>query len=82
MKFLVLVTMIFSFVFGSVDLNTATEKELVSLKYIGSQKANSIIAFRKAHCFKNVDEIVNVKGIGKKFLDENRANLTASECKQ
>jgi competence protein ComEA len=82
MKYLVLVVMIFSFVFGSVDLNTANEKELVSFKNIGNKKASAIIEFRKVHCFKSVDEIVKVKGIGKKFLEKNRAELTVSECKE
>jgi competence protein ComEA len=81
MKFLVLVVMLVSFVFGAVDINTATKKELSSLKGLGDKKASAIIAFRDTHCFKTVDEIVKVKGIGKKFLEKNRTSLTASECK-
>jgi len=81
MRYLVLVLMAVSFVFGSVDINSANEQELSTLKGIGNKKAEAIIAYRKAHCFKKVDEIVDVKGIGKKFLEKNKKNLEVGSCK-
>lgn len=81
MKFLVLMAFGVSFVFGAVDINNAGVDELGSLNGIGSKKANAIVEYRDIKCFKSVDDIVNVKGIGEKFLTKNRKNLTAGECK-
>jgi len=53
----------------AVNINTATQSELIALPGIGASKARSIIAYRQANGeFKNVDELVNVKGIGQKTL--------------
>jgi len=82
MKYLVLVLMMVSFVFGSVDINSANVKELSTIKGIGTKKAEAIVTYRKTHCFKKVDEIVNVKGIGKKFFEKNKKNLRVGRCKK
>ena len=65
---------------GSVDINTATKGELVSLNGIGNKKADSILKYRETKCFSSVDSLVKVKGIGKKLLEKNRDDLTASGC--
>ncbi len=60
-----------------INLNTATEAELVTLKGIGSKKAQDILLYREMiGKFNSVDEITNIKGIGKKTLAKNRARLT------
>jgi len=82
MKILVLMMMVFSFVFASVDINSANVKELTTLKGIGTKKAEAIVAYRKGHCFKSVEAIVQVKGIGKKFLQKNKSKLKAGSCKK
>ncbi len=81
MKILAILVLGFSLMFGAVDINSASVKELSSLKGVGTKKAEAIVAYRKAHCFKNVDEIVKVKGIGEKFLQKNRKNLKTGACK-
>ena len=82
MKFLVLLIMIISFVFGAVDINNASVKELRTLKGVGVKKAKSIVSYRKKHCFKKVDDIVHVKGLGKKFLKKNRDYMKVGSCKK
>jgi competence protein ComEA len=82
MKIFMIVALLAGFVFGAVDINNANVKELSSLKGIGVKKAEAIVTFRKGHCFKSVDEIVKVKGIGKKFLQQNKKNLEAGKCKK
>jgi competence protein ComEA len=82
MKFLALIAMMVTFVFASVDINSASVKELTTIKGIGSKKAQAIVKYRKQHCFKSVDEIVKVKGLGKKFLQKNKKNLKAGKCKK
>lgn len=82
MKVLMILLMSLSFIFASIDINSADTKDLVTLKGIGAKKAEAIIAFRKSHCFKTVEELVKVKGIGKKTVEKNRANLKAGFCKK
>jgi competence protein ComEA len=71
-----------SFLFGAVDINTASKKELSGLNGIGATKADAIIAYRNTNCFKNVKELAKVKGIGSKTVEKNMSNLTASSCKK
>jgi len=66
----------------AIDMNTATVDELTQLKGLGIKKAESIIKYRDKHkCFKNKEELLNVKGIGKVFLQKNEANISLSACK-
>lgn len=57
-----------------VNVNTATAEEIAAnLKGIGLSKAKLIVAYREANgSFRHVDELVNVKGIGIKTVDQNR----------
>ena len=82
MKFIVLVMMVSGLLFASVDINNATVKELTTVKGIGSKKAEAIVEYRKHHCFQSVNEIVQVKGIGEKFLQKNKKMLKAGKCKK
>ena len=62
---------------GKVRLNSASIVELQQLKGVGQKKAQTIIEYRQQHGpFKSIDEIQNVKGIGPKFLQQNRHLLT------
>lgn len=56
-----------------LDLNAATEAELDALPGIGPAKAKSIIAYREAGgAFRAVDDLLKVKGIGPKLLEQIR----------
>jgi len=81
MKVLVVLVMLFGLAFGLVDINSANEKEFSSLNGIGTLKAKAIVAFRKGHCFKNINELSLVKGIGNQTVEKNKNSLTASKCK-
>ena len=80
MKFLVFLVLIASFLFGAIDINNASAKELTKLKGVGKKRATLIVAYRKQHCFKNIDEIIVIKGLGKKFLEKNRENMEVGVC--
>jgi competence protein ComEA len=61
-----------------VNINTADAKTLDdALLGIGLRKAEAIVAYRKQHGpFKSVDGLDQVKGIGSKTIDSNRARMT------
>lgn len=59
-----------------VNINTASEAELVSLHGIGSSKAQAIILYREMFGnFNSVDDLAKVKGIGAKTIEKNRSRL-------
>jgi competence protein ComEA len=60
-----------------VNVNTATAEEISeNLKGIGPSKARLIVAYREANgTFVHADELVNVKGIGIKTIDQNRGMI-------
>ena len=61
-----------------VDINTATAEEISDqLVGIGPSKAEAIVAYREEFGdFEDVDELINVRGIGLRTVDQNRDRLT------
>ena len=52
-----------------LDINSATVEELMQLPQVGKVTANKIVEYRAANgAFKNIEDIVKVKGIGEKKL--------------
>lgn len=62
---------------AKVDLNQADASTLQrELAGIGEAKAKAIVAYRETNGpFASVDELLEVKGIGKAILDKNREKL-------
>jgi competence protein ComEA len=82
-KLFILLIMLVGALFASVDMNNADAKAFTALKGVGPKKAEAIILYRKSNgCFSNIDELVKVKGIGKKTLQKNRADLVLGKCKK
>jgi competence protein ComEA len=60
-----------------VNINTASEDELVTLKGIGEKKARAIVEYRTANGkFTSIEEVTRVSGLGAKFLEQNRERLS------
>lgn len=55
-----------------VNINTATKEVLVTLKHVGEEYARRIIAYRDNEKFSSPEDIMNVKGIGKKIYEANK----------
>jgi competence protein ComEA len=64
---------------GKININTASKKELITLKGIGKKKADRIIEYREEHPFKTIEELMKVKGIGQKFIDKNKDLITVKD---
>ena len=61
---------------GKVDLNATTTKELQQLPGIGKGLAKRIVEYRTTNGpFKSVEEVVKVKGIGKKTFAKMKERL-------
>jgi len=61
-----------------LDLNAATAAELEDLPGIGPAKAQAIVAFRESvGPFRSVDDLLKVKGIGPKLLEQIRPFVRA-----
>ena len=83
MKLFTLSLLTVTTLFSSVDINNATINEFATLKGIGAKKANAIIEYRKSiKCFKSIDELTKVKGIGKSIISKNKSNLILGKCKK
>ena len=61
---------------GVLNLNTASQEQLVLLPGVGESRARAIMALRKQRGgFKKVDELTDVKGIGEAALAKLRPYL-------
>jgi competence protein ComEA len=63
---------------ATVNINKADAATLASaLKGVGTSRAQEIVRYREAYGpFTSVDELADVKGIGKSTLDDNRTRIT------
>ncbi|MFO3798114.1 MAG: ComEA family DNA-binding protein, partial [Anaerolineales bacterium] len=63
-----------------ININYATQEELMTLPGIGPVLAQRIIKYRETYGpFVDVEELLNVKGIGKALLDQIRDLITVEE---
>ncbi len=63
--------------FAAVDLNSASQAELETVKGIGPAKAKAIIEYRKKNGnFKSADDLDKVPGFGKKTVDNVKKEIT------
>jgi competence protein ComEA len=60
---------------GVVNLNTAPAEVLSLLPGVGPAKAAAILSYRKRRQFRTVDELVRIKGIGRKMVRRLRPHL-------
>lgn len=55
---------------SKININTCTQKDLESLPGIGEKTADKIIEYRKQNTFIEIEDIMEVKGIGQKKFEE------------
>lgn len=61
---------------GKININTCTREELLSLPGIGEVIADRILEYRKQNTFHNVEDIMNVSGIGEKKFESIKELIT------
>lgn len=63
---------------GRVDINSASAEEISEMLIgVGPSKAEAIVAYREEFGrFEDVDELINVRGIGLRTVDQNRDRLS------
>ena len=62
---------------AAVNINTATQSELESVKGLGPSKAKAIIDYREKNgAFKSLDDLDKVKGFGKASIEKLKGELT------
>lgn len=67
----------------SVDINTATVEQLMSVPGIGQVIAQRIVEFREKNGpYGSVDDLLKVQGIGEKSLARIRERLSAGKAKK
>ena len=63
---------------GQVNLNTASQEELMMLPGIGPAKAKAIVEYRSQKPFKTPEDILRVRGIGRGIFKDLRDLLAVS----
>lgn len=65
---------------GKININTASESELTRLTKIGPKTAANIIAYRNEKgLFKQLEDLMNVKGIGPKIYEGLKDQITLGQ---
>lgn len=60
-----------------IHINSATVKELQTLKGVGAAKAEAIVRYRTSNGeFNSVDELLKIRGIGEAILRDNQGLLS------
>lgn len=62
---------------ATVNINTASVEALSNaLNGVGMTRADAVVAYREANGeFTSLDQLLNVKGIGRKTLEKNRDRI-------
>jgi len=67
---------------GSVDVNAASEEELVNVPGIGKSLARRIVEFREKNGpYRQIEDLLKIQGIGEKSLQKLRPYLSVGKVR-
>lgn len=72
-KLVALLLLCGSFLFASINLQTASKEELMSIKGIGDKKAEQILEYRKTNKINSPEDLKNIKGFGDSIISNIKA---------
>jgi len=75
MKKIFILFLFISGLFAKIYLKTATMEKITKRKGYGQKKALAIIKYRKEYNFTKIEDIMKVKGIGKKLFEKIRDEI-------
>ena len=78
-KIILILSVLIVSLFAKIDINKASIEQLDSLKGIGHSKAAAIIEYRKQHPFTKIEDIMKVKGIGKKLFEKMKDEIEVED---
>jgi len=79
-KILFFMVLSVSFLFSSINVQTATKDELMCIKGIGEKKVATFLKYRKSHQLKSVDDLLEIKGFGKGIISNIKSNIKSVAC--
>lgn len=69
-----------SFSMSAVDIQKASKNKLGCIKGLGVKRVEAIILYRKKQPISSLDELLNIKGIGKVILKNITNNIQKKIC--
>ena len=70
------------FSMGVGGVKEASKDGLGCIKGIGAKKLERIIEYKKNNPINSVDDLINIKGIGKKILQNIKDDLVKKSCRR
>ena len=80
-KLLLVMLLLSSYLFGAMNVQTASKAELMTISGIGEKKADAIIKYRKKHRLKSANDLLNVPGIGKNIVNNVKKGIKSKKSK-
>ena len=78
----IIITSSFAWTMGVAMVQTVSKKELGCIKGLGVKRINALLEYRKTHRLKSLEELLNVKGIGKGILKNIKNDNKKKTCTQ
>lgn len=78
-KILLLLLLSVGMLFASINLNTATKGELMSIKGVGDKKSDQIIKYRKTNSLNSADDLKNIKGFGPALINNVKKDVKTKD---
>jgi len=72
---LIMMLLASTYLMATMNVQTASKTELMSISGIGAKKADAIIKYRTTHKLKSADDLVKVKGVGKGIVKNVKGNV-------